>query len=306
MPYRHCSILGLSCLAELCCLLGSPSIHKKIQGQKGWSKFVQKAILFLLIAFFFLLLFLPPAKFPVTLVEWTHFTGHPDFKKAAFPRADEKGGSHGHGAAACSPGQSADLGKYLLCAPSVLMHIFPSFPLSLIQLCTWCCFPMTLIWVCIRKQEEKEELLKSASAYPVALTETGWKISERKFLCWQNARLIKSKWASQHKCEFLRFPVRSVGWWWGEPWFSPVRATAPWDNWVLVTTVFIWLCHRKPASWCNSHWTKLVVWMMGFGNPAAPKSMLLQIPESPQTTPNLRLGHKGKVLQKCIQNTSRW
>lgn len=117
---------------------------------------------------------------------------------------------------------SADLGKYLLCAPSVLMHILLSFPMTLIQLCTWCCFPMALIWVCIRKQEEKEELLKSSSAYPVALTETGWKISERKFFCWQNARLIKSKWASQHKCEeFLRFPVRSVGWRWGEPWLEP-------------------------------------------------------------------------------------
>lgn len=39
-------------MAELCCLLGSPSTHKEIQGQKGWSKFVQKAILFLLIVFY--------------------------------------------------------------------------------------------------------------------------------------------------------------------------------------------------------------------------------------------------------------
>lgn len=64
-------------MAELCCLLGSPSIHIEIQGKKGWSKSVQKAILFLLImvwfflfGLFLLLFLLPPAKFPVTLVEW--------------------------------------------------------------------------------------------------------------------------------------------------------------------------------------------------------------------------------------------
>lgn len=40
-------------MAELCCLLGSPSKHKEIQAQEGWSKSVQKAFLFLLIVVFF-------------------------------------------------------------------------------------------------------------------------------------------------------------------------------------------------------------------------------------------------------------
>lgn len=57
----------------------------------------------------------------------------------------------------------------------------------------------------------------------------------------------------------------SSGFQWGQ-WAGDGESSAllePWDNWVLVTTIFICLCHcRNSANWCNSHWTKLVAWMM--------------------------------------------
>lgn len=49
-------------MAELFCLLGSPSIHKEMQGQKGWSKFLQKAILIVGFDCGFFFAFPPPSN----------------------------------------------------------------------------------------------------------------------------------------------------------------------------------------------------------------------------------------------------
>lgn len=116
-------------MAELCCLLGSPSIHKEIQGQKGWSKFVQKAILIVGFdcGFFF--------RFSSSLqpnFQWAYFTGYPDLNKVAFPLADEKGGPHGHGPAASFPEQSQPI-RWSTCSVPPLCCYMYFFPMTLTQ-----------------------------------------------------------------------------------------------------------------------------------------------------------------------------
>ena len=206
-------------MAELCCPLGS-RVHKEIHGLAGWRNFGQNSILFLLVGFFGWFIFfvfpffLPPAKPSVTLVKWAVLHWIPCLKKVAFPLAEEKGGSHVHGLAASFSEQS-QLIKWSTCTPSPLLHVSTSFISHDVNTALRVMpFPQGINTAPhVRKQEAKRSCAEDLLGLSFSSHWNGLEISERKFLRWQNARLIKSKWTSEQKSdELLRFPMSSVGW----------------------------------------------------------------------------------------------